>query len=385
VALARCARKGTPLTASNLSEYKSTSSLADSEIGPTLNEFSRRGVLSEADGVYKFALPIFERWLIQDGLANVQPDPVSEELAAIVQAEEDAAFVRSEELVQLSASWPTYQGRHVGADDIRSWYEQVDGHRDQRLLFKILTGTRVVGETEIRERLGLAFVQLKKQLSEFVRHSLADRRTDVLVTYLDGNGKSGEYYASLFAEQNRISVAQICPPDHLAGRLAESRSSGREIEAVIVIDDIAGTGGTLASNVERFVEAVGDSLRTGETKLLISTLYSTKTGSEVILKKLRSLSDVRVDFRPGEVLTEQAHAFSTNSKLWRNADERERAKALCVDLGSRIYKNHPLGIGGLALLLVFPNTVPNNTLPILHSASKSNTKKWSPLFRRPTN
>ena len=51
VALARCARKGLPLTATNLAEQKGTSALSPGEIAPTLNDFTRRGVLSEVDGV----------------------------------------------------------------------------------------------------------------------------------------------------------------------------------------------------------------------------------------------------------------------------------------------------------------------------------------------
>jgi hypothetical protein len=175
VCLARCARKHLPLKLENLLDKQHNTSLSNGEIAATLNDFVRRGVLMEADGEYKFCLPIFERWLTQDGLAIVQPDPVSEELAASVQAEEDAAFVRSEEIVSLIKPWPTYQGRHRGTDDVRAWYEQVEGHRQQRLLFKLLSGIKFVSDAEIREKASSAFIQLSKQLDEFVRRSLTGR------------------------------------------------------------------------------------------------------------------------------------------------------------------------------------------------------------------
>jgi hypothetical protein len=42
--------------------------------------------------------------------------------------------------------------------------------------------------------------------------------------------------------------------------------------------------------------------------------------------------------------------------------------------------------GGLGLLLVFPTTVPNNSLPILHSYAGSGSRLgWKPLFRRVVN
>jgi hypothetical protein len=54
-----------------------------------------------------------------------------------------------------------------------------------------LSGTlKFVGESEIRERCKSMYLQISKQLREFVRYSLIDRRTDVLLTYLDGHGKS---------------------------------------------------------------------------------------------------------------------------------------------------------------------------------------------------
>jgi hypothetical protein len=70
---------------------------------------------------------------------------------------------------------------------------------------------------------------------------------------------------------------------------------------------------------------------------------------------------VQSDFRAGELLSDKAFAFSEESGLWKNADDRERAKALATDFGARIYRSQPLGFGGLGLLMVFPTTVPSNT------------------------
>lgn len=385
VCLARCARKRLPLKLENLLDKKNNSSLSNGEIVATLNEFVWRRVLTEADGEYKFFLPIFERWLTQDGLAIVQPDAVSEELAASVQADEDAAFVRSDEIVALVKPWSTYQGRHIGTDDVRAWYEQVDGHREQRLLFKLLSGIKFVSDAEIREKASSAFVQLSKQLDEFVRHSLADRRTDVLLTYLDGHGKSGEYITSLFAEVNKISVSQICSQVDVGARLIAAVEKGNPISAVIIVDDIAGTGRTLASSVGKFVAGTQVALRIGNTKILTCALYATRAATEHALASCRAIEHVECDFRAGEVLSQKSFAFSDESPLWANQDERERARALATDLGSRIYRSQPLGFGGMGLLIVFPTTVPNNTLPILHSSSKSGLKPWRPLFPRPTN
>jgi hypothetical protein len=356
--------------------------LLNGEISPVLNDFLRRGVLTEHenDGVYRFNLPIFERWLSQDGLSVVQPDAVSEELANEIQAQEDAAFVRSEEVAELVRKWPTYQGRHVGSDDVRAWYQQVDSFREQRLLFKLLQGLKFVSEEELRNRARTAYAQVRQELSEFVMKSLADRRKDVLITYLDGHGKSGEYFASLFAEENRIAVSNICSAEKIAARLAQE-----PISAVIVVDDIAATGQTLATRLTDFAVSTTGAFQRSETKLLCCALYATRFATERILKQLASLALMHIDFRVGEVIGENIIAFGDGSKLWSSADERDRARALVMQLGGRIYKNQPLGFGGLGLLMVFPTTVPNNSLPILHSSSKGNAMRWIPLFLRPTN
>lgn len=385
VALARVSRKHLPLRIQTVLEAKGTAVLSEAEIIPVLTDFVRRGVLSESDGEYRFKLPVFERWLREEGLNSVQPDPVSEELALAVQAEEDAAFVTSEEVVSLANSWPTYQGRHVSSDDVKTWYQQVDDFRQQRLLFKILKGLKFVNESEIREKLEGIFAQVRKQLREFVRYSLADRRDDILITYLDGHGKSGEYFAGLFAEQNKLSVSNIASQDELPEKIKILKQLGKPISAVVVVDDVAASGKTLADSAELFLQEHGHILADHNCKFFLCSMYATREASDLILERLRKFADVDSDFRFGELIAESLYAFSPRNTIWQSAEELERAKALVTDLGSRIYKRQPLGYGGLGLLLAFPTTVPNNSLPIIHSPSKSRQKPWKPLLPRPTN
>ena len=271
-----------------------------------LNDFQRRGVLSEDDNVYRFSLPIFERWLSQDGLSVVPPDAVSEELASAIQAQEDAAFVRSEEVADLIRKWPTYQGRHVGSDEVRAWYQQVDGFRDQRLLFKLLQRLKFVSEAELRSRARTAYAQVREQLNDFVMKSLADRRKD-------------EYFASLFAEENKIDVSNIVSQDKVAARLDAAADAEEPIAAVIVVDDIAATGRTFAKSIADFVVSTAHAFQRSETKLLCCALYATRSAAELILKQVRSLELMHVDFWVGEVIAASVSAFADESKLWSSS------------------------------------------------------------------
>lgn len=386
VLLSRCSRKRLPLSVANLSENIGSTMLPVAELGPTLADFVRRGVLAEVDGsTYTFKLPIFERWLRERGLAIVQPDQLTEELASIVQAEDDAAFIRSEEIVSLVEKWPTYQGRHIGTDNVRAWYQQVDGFREQRILFKILQNLKFVGEDELRRKAASAFGQIRRQLSEFVKYKLTDRRKDVILTFVDGLGKSGDFYASHFAEENGIDVGSIVAAPDVATRIKNAHGEGRPVEAVIIIDDIAASGRSLSENLAEFLKTHGDTLRAHRTKVIVVAFYATREAVDRVLKTLEEFDGFQSDFRAVELISERQFAFSETSEIWDNEDQRQRAKALAVDIGTRIYRSQPLGYGGLGLLIVFPTTVPNNSLPILHSHSKNRAKPWRPLFIRPTN
>ena len=152
-----------------------------------------------------------------------------------------------------------------------------------------------------------------------------------------------------------------------------------------MVDDIAATGQTLAKSLAGFAKSTLDAFQKSKAKLICCALYATPLASELILKQLRLIEAVHIDFRVGELIGASASAFGDESDLWTSSDERDCAKALVMELGGRIYKSQPLGFGGLGLLMVFPTTVPNNSLPILHSSSKGNAKRWIPLFPRPTN
>lgn len=382
VAIARCLRLAKPVTVENIADSRLSASLPETEIAPVMHDFVRRDVLREEAGAYSFALPLFSTWLVDVGLNRLIADTLTEELATGVQAQEDAAHVRSEEVVRLKENWPTYRGKHIGTDEIRAWYQQVESNQDQRILFKILQNIRFVPETDIREKLRTAHAVLRPILPEFITRRLADRRRDVLITYVDGEGKSGQYYASQYAEENRISVDSIVNPAALAGRLLKS---GADPAALVIIDDVAATGRSLSDNIETLIRSHGDVIAAKSLHVFVVALFATAEAETRILERIATLSRT-IDFRKCELVGAANLAFHEDNKIWSSQDEFERAKALCTDLGSRIYRRNPLGYGRLGMLLVLPTTVPNNSLPILHSFSRAvNGKRWTPLFPRIVN
>ncbi|MBY5714721.1 ATP-binding protein [Rhizobium leguminosarum] len=380
VAAARCQRGAIPLNVETV-QAKKAASLTDQEVASVLNDFVKRGVLSESGGTYRFVLPIFSRWLADVGAQQLIADNLSEELANSAIAEENKALIKSEEVVALAKRWPTFRGRQIGTDEIRSWCQQVPSLKDQRVLFTLLERTKVFSEVLVRERLRAAFEMIRPELQVPVLRARNERRVDIIVTYVDGEGKSGSNYASAFAEESNISAKNIISQVDFEARFAEFLKAGGKPQAVVIIDDLAGTGSSLSENVSEFVDKNRAVL--ADLKVRVLTIASTPAAQTVLENRFARIDEIDVRFLTAEVLDNNSLALPDDFSGFSSKDEWERARALCQDIGSKIDKRRPLGYGGQGLLVVFPTNTPNNTIPLLRSHSKSTPgTKWFPLFER---
>ncbi|WP_294266328.1 ATP-binding protein [uncultured Sphingomonas sp.] len=383
--IARCLRANVPTTIDNIFDRSSTTDLSRDEIRSVLVDFVSREVLVEADGQYNAVLPIFQLWLTDIGLTRLAADALSQNLAADVQRLEDEARVLSEELVALTSSWPLYRGHRVGPEEVRSWLNQRQSNRDQRALFNILKSTRFLTEIDILERIRGARLTVLGLVDAAVRRKQTDRRSDIVITYVDGEGKSGQRYAALYAEENYVSVNAILPPAAFAQAYQQHIKLFGPPKAIVIVDDIVATGNSLSENLRRFHDAHVEMLATDKPLILAFSLLATKQGQATMLRNLSKLDYNQIDFRAGEVLGDEAQIFVGEKGTFASADQRDRALAIATDVGATIYKRAPLGYGGLGLSIVFPTTVPNNSLPLLHSRGKGAGQQWRPLFERLTN
>ncbi len=384
-ALARCARAGLPATLANIYAHKNTAELSEADLRSVLADFVSREVLVEADGCYRTVLAIFQLWLVDIGLTRLAADGLSQELATEAQRAEDAARVLSEELVALTRRWPTYRGRHIGPEEVRAWLNQRAGTRDQRALFSILKATRFLSEADVIERIRSARLIVLGLAEVAVRHKANDRRNDIVITYVDGEGKSGQKYASLYAEENLVSRNAIMPPSRFQESYQEHCNKHGAPKVIVVVDDMVGTGRSLSANMARFHDENLGLLYRDKPLIVAFALLSTSDGYQAMISALSKLEYPRIDFRAGEILDSSASVFSGEHGAFSNGEDRDRAKSVAMDIGITIYKNAPLGYGGQGLCIVFPTTVPNNSLPLLHSYGKGAAPHWRPLFERLVN
>ncbi|MER9362892.1 hypothetical protein [Mesorhizobium sp. M0500] len=383
VLVARTARRNLPITIENLLAQKHGLMLPDTEIVPVLHNFVGRSVLRENQGQYTFVLPIFRAWLVEVGGSRLIADALGEELAHHVQAAEDQAFVQSNEIAALVRSWPTYQGREITGDEVRAWFEQAEGHRQQRLLFKLLQHLRFYGDVEIREALKTLHSFIRPSLPTFVIRKRTDRRSDVLLTYADGEGKSGQFYTSRYAETNGLAAKSIIAPYHFSEQVREKMAAGLKPAALLFLDDLVASGRSLARNLSRFVSVNEVLLREMNIPVTAMALAVTPDGDEMVRDAMGVFDWLQFDLRYVDIIGPREQAFPEDLGIWTSQDEKERAKALCRDLGALIYPHNPFGFSDQGLLVSFPVNCPNNTLPILHSPSRAEaSRSWHPLFPR---
>ena len=120
--------------------------------------------------------------------------------------------------------------------------------------------------------------------------------------------------------------------------------------------------------------------------IIAIAITATSKGAERVREIVQDFPWLDFDLRVCDPLPDDVFAFKPGNNIWKNDDDRERAKALCQDIGVNIYPDAPLGFGDQALLVVFPETCPNNSLPLIYSASRADAKrKWTPLFLRIAN
>lgn len=384
-AVARCLRAEKPATLQVIQANRGPSAIDDVELAPVLNNLVDRGVLVETDAGFDVALPIFRRWLLEVGVSRLANDGLSAELAGLQQKLDDEAYVQAAEIVGLTERWKPYCGTQVGPETVRRWLEQRPGNRDQRVLFELLQSVRIVGQDEVLARLRQAGQVIREVLGVPSRRSRAEKRTDVVLTYVDGEGKSGQRYASDYAEANFIETLGILSPAAFEEEFERFAAKHGTPKAIVIIDDIVGTGGTLSKKMKAFVERHLQLLTRYQPRVEVCSLFATEDGRRKVLETLKSLEYPDVDFRTGDVLPNSLFAFSGATGVFSGHDEYDRAKSLVTEIGATIYPDNPLGYGGQALLLVLPNTVPNNSLPLLHTASRKADHPWIPLFRRIAN
>ncbi len=379
VAFGRAARSGRACRES-ISQQLTGGTLHASEVGPVIDDFCRRDVMREVNSEVAISLPLFQLWVRDVGITKLIASTLADELESQLQKANDDAYVMSAEITSLVAEWPLYRGKEVSAVTVRAWLEQVPNAQEQRLLFKLLRHLRFVTSLQISEALSQAHDRVVVKVTPPVkRDNKVEKRRDLLVTYLDGPGKSGAYYARAYAKEIGLLLECVLEPSKLARRLV---SDAEQPTALVIVDDLAGTGRTVAGGIDALIAPIADRLESTNTPVVLVLLFATEEAETKIRQAFSKYPKLTWRVHVCESLGDESRAFvSGDIGFWKDEDERDRAKALCIRLGAGLYSD-PLGFGSQSLLLAFPDGCPNNNLPIIFAA-RAGAQPWTALLPRP--
>jgi hypothetical protein len=378
VAIGRAIRTGV-LNKSKIIE-NSPNMLQPAEIGPIIEDFCRRDVMKDIDGELVMQLPIFQRWIRDVGVNKLISSTLADELQNEIEKANDVAYVKSIEIESLISNWPLYRGHEITSETVRAWLEQVSEPQEQRLLFIILQNLKFVSHLQISEKLIFAHKNVVVRATPPIfRESKVEKRRDLLVTYIDGPGKSGSAYARAYAKENNLLMDSVIEPGKAARRVS---SENDRPSALVVVDDIAGTGRTIEESLSVFLNEIQEPVSAKKIPIFLIILFATKEAYTTIEECLKRYSSIDTKPYVCETLTDENRAFHQQGHgFWVDQQQHDRAKSLCTRLANGLYKES-LGVGTQSLLIAFPDTCPNNNLPIIF-ASRSGDRPWRPLLARP--
>ncbi|MBW2940539.1 ATP-binding protein [Zhongshania sp. CAU 1632] len=191
VAIARCLRERQALSLENIQNSNNSSLIGGHEIKAYLDEFVRRNILFEAAGIYGFVVPFFEKWICNVGVVKLMVDALGDAVESEAAKREQGLLVSSSEIDSVVARWRPYRGMSITSENVKMWLRQLDDIEEQRLLFKLIKNIRFLTEIEIRQKLKDIHERFKSYFKPYVQKARNEKRSDIVVVYVDGEAKSG--------------------------------------------------------------------------------------------------------------------------------------------------------------------------------------------------
>ncbi|MBI2847329.1 MAG: ATP-binding protein [Chloroflexi bacterium] len=372
IAVSDTLRIESPAPKAKISEHRFASTLPS--LDSDLNEFASRGVLiaSKKGDTYDFKVPLFHSWLRGKGVFDIIAQIHDLDAILSERKKEEETRVQPNEILAVVQQWGTYRGQLVTEEMVRNWLGQFETVDEQRSMFAILQGLRFYSDGFARKKMMEAHDVVKRGLTRYMGTA---KRSDIIVSYVDGVGKSGAHFARLYADEVQIYVANVIEKSQLAPTL-KSRTN---VQAIVFIDDFVGTGQTAISNLKTLHTELEGLLQEKNIRMVFVTLVACLDGWTRLQMAVEKLSQ-KIEVHACEVLDESSKCFTESSSMFRTAPERIFARETATKYGSRLEKKRPLGYDNLQMAVVFEYGCPNNSLPILWKESPK--ERWRPLFKR---
>ena len=344
-------------------------------ISEMIESFRVRGILVENDGYFRLKPKFFEQWLIEFGSQLITTIFLDKQAIDVIREKENKAYVTDTEIVNVSKSWGLYRGMQISSIEMRSWLDQFENNTEKRLMFTLLKKLKFYDEVTIREKVRIIHNTVKNDLVHEIKSGERVRH-DLLLSSFGKPSKSGSSLARIYATENKVSSQNIAAFDRIPSVLEKTE----RIRAIVLIDDIIGSGGTAVDALEEVDRNFADLLKQKGVKLVFASICGLSDGIEYLESIIKEKS-YRAEISICDILTNSDKCFSAVSEIFESPEERIEAEKVALKYGKRIAKDIPLGYANGQLLVVFKDNCPDNSLPILWASSKG-IYSWTPIFRR---
>ena len=265
------------------------------------------------------------------------------------------------------------------------WASQFGSLDEQRLMLKLLQRLRDQGLYD-QQRLMYALGQLhgivrqKARERNFEIHlcNTSHQAQNIYVTHADKVGESGSALVRFYRSQNKMLERLCGPPERVFAAIGKNVNS----QAIVVcIDDFIGSGHSAAAQINNLMPRLGHYVPNWHNRVLF--IYATIVGFEQGIQFVEEHAQSGIVVISFKVLTEADKAFSPNNTIFETAEDRRSAHNLAYKIGLVLQKDNPLGWEDSQALVVFPENVPNNTLPIFYrNGVEYNGRPWRAMFPR---
>ena len=361
------------------------------ELQEVENALLRRRVISRRQRGVAVELPVFRDWLLENGEAELLPvwrtfqdeeaaESADEEPGSLMIVESSAFPIEEDELLSVSEKL-VYLGKQKDVAEVRRWLRQFDD--DARIEVAFLLLKRLVEDGFVNDG---AFVNGLAKMEESVRARRQDvgdgvwrivrrRRLDNLyLAYVDSETKSGAATARELAK--RMSPGKCGPA---SGVPTWVRGHAESDPLVVVVDDFAGTGSTLARGLKRLWKSDGAMMTelAAEGRVICCLQAAFPEAVRLVKEEFAGVEALVM-----RTFDDEVRAFQPEAGIFADDGDRTYAQEVMLQIGRQLVPQHPLGYGNMEALVSFHNTIPNNTLPVFWSMGSANGRPWTPLFPR---
>jgi AAA ATPase domain len=366
------------------------------EIDRAIERLRLRKVVKPIVGTSRLCMeyPIFQDWLSNNAEVRLLPiwrsyvvdrsksNPSDSKLIPSTIVLQSSLFAIDEDSLLAMSSSLVYCGKQKDVAELRAWLRQFDDENRIEIAYLLLKRLVEKGYTSAGSRDYLVSRLVDAVSSDRLRvgdgrwNVVRGKRDNFCVAYVDTEVKSG---AALAREVAKRTLPSKTGDVHSIAAWMRSRATHDPV--IVLVDDFAGTGKTIASGLGGWLEQIqlDPSLHRylTEGRVLVVLLHAFGEAIEKIKEAAPELKVVAIDMLGSEV-----RAFDPDAGIFASEDEVLFAREVMTQLGRELTHGMPLGFGDLAGLVAFHDTVPNNTLPIFWSGGRANGKQWKPLFPR---